>query len=197
MLCLVWRQLVRGKKAEKLLGSGSLCYLSLTAWDKYTKTLCLGVKAWVHRSNCAAAASRASKDTQPVRHGREGEKWSWAPCPAALPELSFYLWQGSASCSGTFQAPHVWFLSRGCEENYFIPAFSVHIRLQEQLAACVPARIAAGSDSARRRSERFLQAVRTWMQHLVWVLRGAQLLFKEIISASAMWVSTCAKAAMF
>lgn len=150
----------------------------------------------MHRSNCAAGVRRASRDIQPVRHGREGEQWSRAPCPAALPELSFSLWQGSAPCSGTFQVPHVWFLSRGCKENFFIPAFSVHIRLQEEQAPCVPAHIAAGSDSTWCQSELFLPAVRTWMQHLLWVLSSAQWVFKGTISASAMWVSTCAKAEM-
>lgn len=97
----------KGKKAEKLLGSGSLCYLSYS---------CLGQihKDAVPRGPGVSVQIRSRsrrRQSQRGDRGRQtwwgGESWSRAPSPSALPALSFYPRQGSAPCPGTFQVPGI------------------------------------------------------------------------------------------
>lgn len=124
----------KGRKQRSFLwaeGSGSLCYLSCNCLGHIYKgpvPRCQGVSVEIR----SCSRSRQSQQGDTARQiGREGEEWSQAPSPAALPELTFYPWQGSTPCPGTFQVPHVWFLSRSCKEDFFILAFSDHIGLHE------------------------------------------------------------------
>lgn len=145
-----------------------------------------------------------SKQSQQGHTASQAWKGGWVmelgtvSCCLATAEL----WSAAGQCSLFWHFPGptcLVFKQRLQRELFHTGSFSPHQAVRTALwllAPCVPAHIAAGSDGAQCQSELLLWAVRTRMQHLLWVLRGAQRVLQEIISVSAMWVSTCAKAAM-